>query len=104
VATTLNDLAWFFLLGAVGPAIMQNLSIAVCVLGSDGTVYPRWLGYATLWLTFGLMPGVVIPFVKDGPLAWNGILGFWVVATAFFVWVIMMWVMTVRAIKADGGP
>jgi hypothetical protein len=98
---TLNDLAWFCLLGAVGPAVVQNLSIAIATLGGDGAVYPRWLGYANLWFAFALMAGVFIPFFKDGPLAWNGILGFWVVAVAFFAWVIMMWVYTVKAIKSE---
>ena len=99
VVVTLNDVAWFFLLGAVGSAVMQNLSIAVCILGSDGSVYPRWLGYANLWLVTGLMLGVLIPFFKTGPLAWNGVIGFWVVATAFFIWVFLMWSWTVKAIR-----
>ena len=38
LVATLNDLAWFFLLGAVGSAVVQNLAIAICVLGSDGVV------------------------------------------------------------------
>jgi hypothetical protein len=104
VVSTLNDLAWFMLLGAIGPAVMQNLSIAFCVLGSDGSVYPRWVGYANLWLAGGLLPGLFLPFFKTGPLAWNGILAFWVVAIAFFAWVIMMYVTTVRAINSDTRP
>jgi hypothetical protein len=98
---TLNDVAWFFLLGAVGSAVMQNLALGVCILGSDGAIYPRWLGYANLWLAVGLIFGVFIPFFKTGPLAWNGLLGFWVVAAAFFAWAIVMWVYTARAIDAE---
>jgi hypothetical protein len=103
VVVTLNDVSWFFLLGAVGSAVMQNLSIAVCILGSDGSVYPRWLGYANLWLVTGLAFGVFIPFFKTGPLAWNGIVGFWIVAIAFFAWLILMWNYTVKAINTEGG-
>jgi hypothetical protein len=101
VVVTLNDVAWFFLLGAVGSAVMQNLSIGVAILGSDGSVYPRWMGYANLWLMIGLLLGVFIPFFKTGPLAWNGVVGFWVVATAFFIWVFLMWSLTVKAIKSE---
>jgi len=99
VIVTLNDVSWFFLLGAVGSAVVQNLSIAICVLGSDGKVYPRWLGYANFWLATGLMPGVLIPFFKHGAFAWNGLLGFWIVALAFFAWVFLMWTYTVKAIN-----
>jgi hypothetical protein len=104
IIVTLNDLAWFMLLGAVGPAVVQNVSIALCILGKGGKgrdVYPRWLGYANLWLATLLMPGVLIPFFKTGPFAWNGVLGFWVVATGFFTWVILMWVYTVKAINEE---
>lgn len=103
VVVTLNDVSWFLLLGAVGTAVVQNLSIAVCILGSDGQIYPRWVGYTNLWLAVGLMPGVLIPFFKHGPFAWNGLLGFWVVAVAFFVWVFLMWIFTAKAINADVG-
>lgn len=99
VIVTLNDVSWFFLLGAVGSAVMQNLSIAICILGSDGSVHPRWLGYTNLWLVSGLMFGVAIPFFKTGPLAWDGVLGFWVVAVSFFAWVFLMWRWTVKAIR-----
>jgi hypothetical protein len=58
------------------------------------------MGYANLWLMVGLLLGIFIPFFKTGPLAWNGVIGFWVVATAFFVWVFLMWSLTVRAIKS----
>ncbi|MHB8696115.1 MAG: hypothetical protein ACYDHH_33300 [Solirubrobacteraceae bacterium] len=104
VTVTLNDVAWFFLLGAVGSAVMQNLAIGICILGGDGTIYPRWLAYLNLWLALGLMFGVFIPFFKTGPLAWNGVLGFWVVAASFFGWAIAMWICTAKAIdKPDPG-
>jgi hypothetical protein len=101
VIITLNDIAWFFLLGAVGSAVMQNLALAACILGSDGSVYPRWIGYLNLWLVSGLMAGVMIPFFKDGPFAWNGAIGFWVVATSFFLWVFVMWRFTAKAIDSE---
>ena len=101
VVTTLNDVAWFFLLGAVGSAVMQNLALAACILGSDGSIYPRWIGYLNLWLVSGLLAGILIPFFKDGPFAWNGVIGFWVVATAFFVWVFVMWRFTTKAINSE---
>lgn len=99
---TLNAMAWFLLLGAVGPAVMQNAAIGICVLGSDGSVYPRWIGYLNLYCGMGLLAGLLIPFFDHGPFAWNGVVGFWVVATDFFIWVFVMWIYTVKAIDADG--
>jgi hypothetical protein len=98
---TLNAVCWFMLLGAVGSAVFQNIALAVAILGSDGSVYPRWVGYLNAYCGMGLMVGILIPFFKDGPFAWNGVLGFWVVATDFFIWVFVMYFTTLAAIKAD---
>jgi hypothetical protein len=38
---------------------------------------------------------------KTGPLAWNGLLGFWVPVSFYFVWVIGTTIMTARAIRND---
>ncbi|HUR75457.1 MAG TPA: hypothetical protein VMZ00_14345, partial [Sporichthya sp.] len=80
LVSALNAVGWFFLLGAVGPAVFQNFAIAAVVLSGDGRVYPRWVGYVNLYCALGLMLGVLTPFFKDGPFAWNGVIGFWVVA------------------------
>lgn len=98
---TLNAVCWFMLLGAVGSAVFQNIALAVAILGSDGSVYGRWVGYLNLYCGMGLMVGILIPFFKDGPFAWNGVLGFWVVATDFFIWVFVMYFTTLSAIKSD---
>lgn len=95
---TLNDIAWFFLLGAVGPGFIQMMSVVLCVLQGDGSIYPRWLGYAILWVALLDVPGGVLMFFKTGPLAWDGLIAFWVVAIAFFAWAILMWIYTARAI------
>lgn len=100
---TLNAMAWFFLLGAVAPAVFQNLAIMCVVLSGDGSVYPRWIGYVNAYCALGLVLGVLTPFFKDGPFAWNGVIGFWVVAVDFFIWMFVMWWATAVAIGKDTG-
>ncbi len=95
---TLNDIAWFFLLGAVGPGFVQMMSVVLCILQGDGSIYPRWLGYAILWVALLEGPAAVLMFFKTGPLAWDGQLSFWVVAVAFFAWAILIWIFTAKAI------
>jgi len=100
VIAVFNDISWFLLLGAAGPAILQNLAIGICILSSDAPqqIYPRWLGYWNIWLAILLAPGLVIPFVKTGPFAWNGLFGFWMVANGFFAWFLLNYALTLRAI------
>ncbi len=96
---TLNDIAWFFLLAAVGPGFVQMMSVVFCILQGDGSVYPRWLGYAILWVALLETPAALLMFFKTGPLAWNGLLSFWVVAIGFFTWEVLIWTYTAKAIK-----
>lgn len=100
-AQLLNDFAWLMFVGAFGPALVQNIAIALCVLSDtqSNPVYPRWVGYANLWLILTFLPGLLLPFFKHGPFAWNGVIGFWVVAVGFFAWILIMWWTTLKAVK-----
>ena len=98
---TLNDFAWFQMIGATGPLFIQLMAIAVCIFtgGKTDHIYPRWVAFLSIFIMLGVWPGVLIPFFKTGPFAWNGIISFWVIAISFFVWVGVMYVMTLRAIR-----
>lgn len=95
----MNDLAWLMIIGAYPPAVLQAVAIAICILGDRKHTYPRWVGFASLWAAILFLPGALLPFFKIGPFAWNGLIGFWLVAVAFFAWIILMWWATVAAIK-----
>ena len=88
----LNDLSWLFFVGVVSTAVVQTIAIGVAILQDKRTepVFPRWVGYFNLWCAFLFMPGGLVPFFKDGPLAWNGLLAFWLVLTAFSLWLLVM--------------
>jgi hypothetical protein len=104
IAAVFDNLAFFLLLAAYSPAVLQNLSIGMCILGGRDDApqpYPRWLGYANIWLAVTLLPGILVPFFTSGPFTYSGLFGFWLVATGFFLWMILMWWYTVRAIKTQ---
>jgi hypothetical protein len=96
-----NDLAWLMFIGGFQPAFIQWLAIAFSILSDkrDVPIYPRWIGYWTIWITLTTFVGAFLPYFYSGPFAWNGVFGFWLAATMFFGWIIMMWWATVRAIK-----
>jgi len=99
-----NDFAFFCFVGMWAPATLQAVVIGFCILSApeDQQVYPRWLGYMNLWLAVLFLPGVTVPFFKAGPFAWNGLITFWVVATAFWVWLMVMWWATLKALPPYG--
>lgn len=96
-----SDFIWLTFVGFYPPGLMQNLVIGLCILTDRRAdpIFPRWVGYANFWLAFLFLPGGYIAFFKTGPFAWDGILGFWVIAIAFFAWIFMMWWAVTRAIR-----
>lgn len=96
-----NDFMWLTFVGFYPSGVAQNVAIGICILTDkhENPVYPRWVGFANLWVAILFIPGLYIVFFKDGPFAWDGIFGFWIVAVAFFAWILFMWWATVRAIK-----
>lgn len=100
VVAALSDISFFMLIGAAGGAVLQNLAIGLCILSDNRqAIYPRWLGYWNIWLALLLVPGVLLPFFKSGPFAWNGIFGFWLIVVAFFFWMMLNYVYTLKAIN-----
>lgn len=95
------DIAWLMMIGAWPPGFIQNAAIGLCIISdkNEKKVYPRWLGYANFWIAILYLPGALLPFFHGGPFSWNGIFGFWLVANFFFLWIMLMWWYTVKAIK-----
>jgi hypothetical protein len=98
-----NDFLWLVFVGLYPPGVMQNMAIGFCILSdkrpADQKIYPRWLGFLNFWVAVLFLPGAYIAYFREGPFAWNGLLGFWPVGIGFFGWAIAMWWGTVRAIK-----
>lgn len=88
----LNDLGWLPFLGITGTLIAQQVVIAIAALRDrrPDPVLPRWVGYANLWAAVGIAPASFIVFFHSGPLAWNGVLAWWLVLVDFFAWMCVM--------------
>ncbi|WP_145011479.1 hypothetical protein [Mycobacterium marseillense] len=101
---TLNDMGWLPFTGIIYAIFVQNLVIGVAVLSDQQTtqpVYPRWYGYFCLWTGLLYCPASLDVFFKDGPLAWNGLFSWWLSLVAFFAWIVVTVVVTLRAIGAQ---
>lgn len=99
----LNDIGWLMFIAVVSTAVVEILLIGLCILQDTRPepVFPRWAGYYNLWVGLLLMPGGVTVFFKHGPLAWNGLLTWWVPLAVFASWLAVMTVLLLRAIDAQ---
>jgi hypothetical protein len=95
----LNDLAWLPYVGIVGTAMAQMAIIALVVFQDrrPKPLLPRWSAYLNIWAAFGVLSGSLVVFVHSGPLAWNGILAWYVLCCSFFVWMVTMTWLMLRA-------
>lgn len=93
------DMGWLMYIGVVGTAILQMTlcSAAVFLDRRPDPALPRWTAYVGLWAALGVAGGSLCVFVQNGPLAWNGLIAFWLLAIAFFVWMVTMSTTMLRA-------
>lgn len=99
----LNDLGWLFFVGVPSTLLVQIAVIGVAALTEHDAapVFPRWYGYYSLWTALLLAPAGVVVMFKHGPLAWNGILTFWLAVCAFCAWLIITFRLLARAIADE---
>lgn len=98
-----NDLSYIMLILPWPPLLGQLGAIAMAVLTDRRSepVFPRWVGYYSLWVAVLLLPASMILFFKSGPFAWTGVIGFWIPAVVFGTWYLVMTPLMLRAIKQE---
>jgi hypothetical protein len=101
ITQVMHDAGWLILFGAIWPGIFQNLALGIAIMTNraNAVIYPRWVGYFTIWIATLYLPSALLLFFKRGIFAWNGLLVFWLAAVAFSTWLIVMMVMTLKAIR-----
>lgn len=88
----LSDFTWLIFIMPTPPIFLKTLSIGWAILTdkSEQPVLPRWLGYFNVWVGAFSILGVLIVLFKSGPLAWDGVLAYWLPLAAFFIWFAVM--------------
>jgi hypothetical protein len=110
VIQVMNDWVWFDWLYTWPPYTIWMFILATAILTDkhERTVYPRWVGYFNIWSGVLIFPAAMIGFFKTGPFAYDGAISFWLASVVYFAWMVVMTVMTFRALdeqrQAQGLP
>jgi hypothetical protein len=93
------DIGWLMYIGVVGTAIVQMVLCGLAILldRRPQPLIPRWAAYVCFWAALGVAGGSFCVFTQTGPIAWNGLIAFWLLAVAFFVWMLTMSATMLRA-------
>lgn len=92
----ISDMAWLEYLMVWPPIIMQILCVAIVGLSYKGplTILPRWFCWLSIWISLLIMPAGLVIFFKSGPFAWNGVISWWIPASSFgLYWLLLSWMM-----------
>ena len=102
-----NDLAWMTFTAVVPFLIGQSLVIALAIYldRPDQPVFRRWVAHFNVVVAAALVPAAFTGLALSGPMAWNGLLPFWVKNIAIGAWIVVMSVALGQNIyrqRADG--
>lgn len=107
----LHDLASITYDGLPTTAALQATALGIVILRDRRPVpiLPRWLAYLSFWAAIGFLPGLLNPLAHSGPIAWNGVLSWWLGLSIFGVWIVALTTAMLRdaipAIAREGaGP
>jgi hypothetical protein len=101
-----NDLAWVTFTIQVPYLIMQSVLLALAIYWDrqDRPVFKAWVAHFNLVIAAALVPAAFTGLALDGPMAWNGLLPFWVKNISIAIWIAVMGVVigqTLRRQRAE---
>ncbi|HVV75025.1 MAG TPA: hypothetical protein VHC43_03240 [Mycobacteriales bacterium] len=99
----LNDLAWIIFTAPVGAIVAQNICLAIAVRldARPVPVFPKWVGPFSLLIGAAIVPACCGAIFRSGPLAWNGLISFWLRIFAYGVYFVVMFVVLSKAIRRE---
>jgi hypothetical protein len=91
----LNDMAWIVFIAPVGMIVGQNLLLGLAVYFDTGNsnpnpVFPRWVGHFSIATAVAIAPAALAGAFRTGPLAWDGLISFWLRNGAYAAFVVVM--------------
>lgn len=98
-----NDIAWISFSAQAGFVVGQCvfLAIAIYLDRQMRPVFKTWVAHFNLLVAAALAPATFAAVSLTGPIAWNGLLSFWVKNAALVVWFIVMLIVVGKTLYAQ---
>jgi hypothetical protein len=99
----LNDFAWITFTILVPYLIGQSVILALAIYFDDqpNPIFKRWVAHFNLLIAAALVPAAFVGVSLTGPLAWDGVLSFWVKNIAIAVWIVVMGIVLGQAVYRE---
>jgi len=97
----LYDVGFLAFVGSLGCFSLQYIVFAIAIFLDKNEIFPKWLGYVTIWCFVTELVAAPVWITRIGPFAWDGLLSFWLGTLIFVVWEMALCVCLYKAIKAQ---
>jgi hypothetical protein len=97
----LNDLAWVTFSAQVPYLIVQSILLALAIYWDrqPQPIFKPWVAHFNFLVAAALAPAAFTGLALGGPMAWDGLLPFWVKNTAIAIWIVVTAVVLGQAIR-----
>jgi hypothetical protein len=99
IVALLYDLTFLSFVGSLGCFSTAYLVFAIAILLDTNGVFPKWLGYISIWQIVTELLAAPVFIFRSGPLAWNGSISFWMGTAIFGFWEVCLIVMLKMAVE-----
>ncbi len=98
-----NDLAWVTFTSQVGFMIGQCVFLALAIFldRQANPVFRPWIAHFNLLIAIAIAPAAFVATALTGPMAWDGLLSFYVRNSAIALWLIVMMVVIGKTLHAQ---
>ena len=104
VIQALNDMAWLSFVAPIGMSVAQLAMLACAVYFDRGPdlVFPRWVAHLAVVTALAMLPSAAAAVFTTGPLAWDGLISFWLRNGAYAGFVVAMFFALREALYRQG--
>jgi len=99
ILVLLYDMGLLSFIGSLGCFVIQYLVFAIAIVLDERAIFPKWLGYMSIWGLVTELVAVPTWIFRGGSYAWNGAISFWLGTAIFVVWEFCLVVSLYKAIK-----
>jgi len=90
IVALLYEMGFVGFVGCLGCFVTQYVVFALAIFLDQRGIFPKWLGYMTIWNVVTELVAVPVWLFKSGPYAWNGLLAFYLGTFIFVVWIVCL--------------
>src|SRR3990167_9503278 len=99
ILAMLYYLGFLCFVGSLGWFVVQDVVFTIAIFLDKRGIFPKWLGYFSIWTMVTELVAAPVFMTKTGPFAWNGLLAFYQGTVIWVAWQTCATICLYRAIK-----